>query len=68
MYVCDDESFEADLDINFQQAFEVLKQLGIPDLNEENFMARPEEEDPNQDAYNQDDEEKDSDEDDLDIF
>lgn len=68
IYVCEDEGFEADLDLNFEQAFKLLSQLGIDSIDEDSYMARPDEEDPNQDAYDQDNGGEGSDEDDLDIF
>ena len=41
IYKVSDESFEVDLDENFNQALSVLLQLGIPSINRYNFLIRP---------------------------
>lgn len=66
LWVCPDEGFEADLDLNFVQSLELLKTMQFEGVNEDNFLCRPEVEDRNQEAYAEDNE-QDSD-DDLDIF
>ena len=48
-----DESFELDLDENFNDALTLLMTLGIPSIKKKNFLARPK--DPtNQNAYDED--------------
>ena len=48
-----DESFELDLDNNFNDAVTLLESLKIPDITRDNFLARPDEEndEKNQNAY-----------------
>lgn len=67
-WVCPDEPFEADLDMNFVHALEVLKTMQLEGVNEENFLSRPEQEDKNQEAYAQDNGDEQDSDDDLDIF
>ena len=47
LFLCPDEGFEADLDLNFEQAWGVLQKMGLKDITEDNYMTRPGQEDPN---------------------
>ena len=69
LWMVPDESFELDLDNNFNDAVTLLESLKIPDITRDNFLARPDEEndEKNQNAY-QEDNDYDDEEDDLDIF
>jgi len=69
-YMVPDESFELDLDSNFQEALKILEMLGLTDIDQENFLKRPDEEgdEENQNAYEEDNDDDYANDVDLDIF
>jgi hypothetical protein len=56
-----DESFELDLDDNFNDALSLLLKLDIPSIRKKTFLARPKD-GTNQDAYDEDNQSSDSEE------
>ena len=54
-----DESFELDLDDNFNDALSLLLKLDIPSIRKKTFLARPKD-GTNQEAYDEDNQSSDS--------